>query len=211
MQKIIWIPTNIVLRFFGRMQVHGLEHIKDLKGPVIFACNHSSELDPFFVPAILPFFSRLSPIFYTSREKSFYKGSGWRQFFYGGLFFKAWGSYPVMAGLHDYEMALSTHIDIARHGGSLCIFPEGGITKDGSIGQAKGGVAYLSYTTGAVIVPVRIRDSYKITPAELFSRKRKFIVSFGRPMNASSDLGMLPTTDDFKAYANKVMDVVRGM
>ncbi|MDE2188208.1 MAG: hypothetical protein KGJ35_00560, partial [Patescibacteria group bacterium] len=71
LQKIIWIPTNIILRFFCHLQVRGLENLKGIGRNAIFASNHASELDPFFIPASLPFFSRFSPIFYASREKAF--------------------------------------------------------------------------------------------------------------------------------------------
>ena len=213
LQKIIWIPTNILLRSFGHLEVKGMENLEGIKTPVIFACNHTSETDPFFVPASLPFFSPFSPIFYTSRESKFYVNSGWRKYFYGGTFFKAWGSYPVHVGLHDYEKSLAHHIDIIRAGGSLCIFPEGRTTPDGNIQPAKGGVSYLAYITGAPIIPTRIGGVFRFSCKDFLLGRRHLSITYGKPMRFADHLNTsqpnaVPSMDDFKTYANTVMGEV---
>ena len=142
-QKLVWVPTRIILTIFGHIEIRGLENLKEIETNAIFACNHASELDPFLVPVSLSIISRFSPMFYTSREKSFYVNSGWRKIFYGGIFFKACGSYPVLAGLHDYAKSLENQIRIVNAGGNLCIYPEGRKTRDGNIQPAKGGVAAM--------------------------------------------------------------------
>ncbi|MDE1975532.1 MAG: 1-acyl-sn-glycerol-3-phosphate acyltransferase [Patescibacteria group bacterium] len=50
-------------------------------------------------------------------------------------------------GMYDYSKAMPHHEGIIRDGGSVCIFPEGRTTKDGNIGEGKGGVAYLAWAT----------------------------------------------------------------
>ena len=151
-------------------------------------------MDPFFVPASLPFFSFFSPIFYTSRENKFYSNSGWRKYFYGGLFFKVWGAYPVHIGLRDYEKSLEHHLNILRAGGSLCIFPEGRTTPDGAIQPAKGGVAYLAYATGATIVPTRIRGVFRFSAKDFFLRRRHLSITYGKPMKFPTQFSVSPNT-----------------
>jgi 1-acyl-sn-glycerol-3-phosphate acyltransferase len=182
LQNLIWVPTRLIFKFFLRWEVTGLDNVIKLLPGVIFASNHSSELDPFFVPAALPFLSRHSPVFYTSREKDFYRNSGWRQAFYGGLFFKLWGAYPVTVGLRDFEKSLADHLVILKNGGSLNIFPEGRKTRDGSIGPAKGGVAYLAAITGRPVVPVLISGVFRLTGKEFWFRRRRVVVRFGKPI-----------------------------
>ncbi|HEY4508626.1 MAG TPA: hypothetical protein VJJ55_03145, partial [Candidatus Paceibacterota bacterium] len=135
LQTALWPIVRPLFWFFLRLKVRGLENVlpyinctrsRDIcvgggkqraedcekqcgKRGVIFAANHSSELDPILVPASLPFLSPLMPFFYTSREQSFYKMSGWRQFFYGGFLFKLWGSHPLRSGTGNYEESLTTH------------------------------------------------------------------------------------------------------
>ena len=179
LQKLIWIPTRFILWFFGRMEVRGLENLNGIKTPVIFAPNHLSELDPLLVPASLPFWSRFSPLFYTTREKLFYNTVGWRRHFFGGLFIKLWGGYPVSVGLRDYEKAMPHHIRLAKAGVSFCFFPEGGLTLDGTIQPAKGGVAHLAEFANYSIVPVGISGAFKMSATDFFFRRRKLVVHFG--------------------------------
>ena len=96
LQKFIWIPTRLILTIFGHIKIRGLEHLKGIPSKVIFACNHASEIDPFIVPASLPFWSRFSPLFYATRERAFYDTNGWRKYLFGGMFINAWGGYPAI-------------------------------------------------------------------------------------------------------------------
>ena len=204
LQKAIWHATRAILLFFFRFEVRGLENLKSQmhqmsklqtsgarkeKG-VIFAANHSSELDPILVPAALPFFSTLLPIFYVSRPRAFYKTSGWRQFFYGGLLFKLWGAHSVCTavGGADYAQSLATHIQILKMGGSILIFPEGRKTRDGNIQhEAHGGVAYFAHATGIPVVPVRIFGDFNMSLADFFLRRRRISVVFGAPISLAEN------------------------
>ena len=192
LQTALWPIVRPLFWFFLRLNIRGIENLEKVafaygrgqmpRHGVIFAVNHSSELDPILVPASLPFLSPLSPFFYTSREQTFYKTSGWRQFFYGGFLFKLWGSHPVRSGAHNYEESLATHIRLLEAGKSVCIFPEGRKTRDGAVGtEAHGGVAYLAWRTGASIIPVRIKGVFTLTLREFLVRTRSVEVIFGTP------------------------------
>lgn len=211
LQNLIWIPTRLLLIVFGRVEIRGKANLRGLSGNAIFACNHSSEMDVFMVPGTLPMMSRFSPIFYTSREQSFYTRAKWRQRFYGGLFFNIWGAFPVQVGLHDYHMSLAAHEEMLQAGGSLCIFPEGRTTPDGNIQQGKGGVAYLAHATGRPIIPVRISGTFRLTPADLFLRRRILSVAYGTPIYVQARAGETLSPDDFKTIANSVMDAIRAL
>ncbi len=209
LQTAIWPITRPMFLFFLHLEIHGLERLENLprgKG-IIFATNHSSELDPILVPASLPFLSPLMPMFYTSREQSFYKNSGWRQFFYGGFFFKLWGSHRLASGKHDYATSLASHVQILNDGHSLCMFPDGGRLPEREIGAvAHGGVGYLAWSTKAVIVPVRISGAHLTTPSQFFLRKRKVKIVFGTPLSFE-DLSPAPnpTVQDFQTAARVIM------
>jgi len=185
LQTLIYLPLRFLLGFFGHLEVRGLENLNNLpqnKG-IIFAPNHSSEIDPFLTPVSLPFLSRFMPLFYATREKSFYGESGFRQIFYGGLLFKLAGGQCVRAGLKDYEKSLANQILLLETGHNLCFFPEGKITKDGKIGEARGGIAYLAEKTGSVVIPVGIFGVHTLSLFDLIKRKRKIIVIFGTPIH----------------------------
>lgn len=130
----------------------------------------------------MPYFSRFLPVFYASRESKFYDTSGWRRHFYGGLFFKAWGGYPIFGGLKDYEKSLPFHIAILNDGGNLCVFPEGGKSRDGRVQEAKGGMAYLSERTGVPVIPVAISGEVGMSLQEFFQGQRHVRVHFCAPV-----------------------------
>lgn len=211
LQKFIWIPTWVLLRFFGRLEIRGLENLAELKTNAIFACNHTSEMDVLLVPSSLPFFSRFSPIFYTSLEHKYYSHVGWRKVFYGGNFFKIWGAYAVKRGLENYGEALFRQINIINDGGNICFFPEGRITRDGNLQEAKGGVAYLAYSTGVPIVPVYLGGAYQISAVDLFLRRRKLSISYGKPMYVVGTPGEPMSLNEYKAQAALVMQKVGEM
>ncbi len=216
LQKAIWHATRAVLFFFCRFEVRGLENLPSsnklrpyliAKKGVIFAANHSSEMDAIVVPAALPFFSPLLPIFYVSRPREFYKTSGWRQFFYGGLFFKLWGSHSATAGFHDYEQSLAAHIKILEKGGSVLIFPEGRKTRDGNIQQeAHGGVAYLAHRMQCPVVPVRIFGDFNMSFGDFCLRRRRIVVIFGEPIFLTES-----AQKDYQADASVVLSAIVGL
>ena len=175
---------------------------------LIFAGNHTSEIDPLVVPGSLPFFSRFSPVCYLAVENKHFHGNrkfSWRRFFYGGLIFRALGSFPVVPNQGDYEKAMKKHIEIVRNGGVMFVFPEGGITPDGTIQNAHGGVAYLSYVTGRPIVPVKIDGLYGQKARDFCRRRVKAKLTFGEPIYIQS------STPDFKTLANEVMGKIKSM
>ncbi len=209
LQTLLWPFTKIFFGFFGHFKIKGLENLKNLRKDrgVVFAVNHTSELDPIIVPASLPFLSPLMPMFYTSREKSFYNNSGWRQIFYGGFFFKIWGAHPLNSGKKNYGISLKNHIKILKAGQSLCIFPEGRTTRDGELQEGRGGVAYLSDMLHCPIVPVYIGGVYRLSLKEILFRKRTFTVSFGKPVYREEILQdkQFRSVADYKAGAQIIM------
>lgn len=221
-QTLVYPCTWIAFRFFTHIRIKGLEHVRDMKDGALFAVSHSSELNPILVPATLPFLSRLMPMFYVSRETAFYLRDGKREFslkqvFYGGNFFKLWGAYPVTVGLGDYELALKHHIKILNDGRSVCIFPEGKITRDGFVGEGKPGVAYLLWRTGVPVIPVAIRGDYRITLRGFLSRKRTITVSYGAPIISTEVFGIAfkenrpPTLEELKAVTSLIMSRIRTL
>ena len=207
LQTFVWIPTWIVLGLCGRFRVYGKENLKGLSRGVIFAANHGSELDPILVPASLNPFSAVTPIFYVAREREFYEKDGFSKYIYGGLWFKLWGAYPAYTGKKDYSFSLQEHIKILNAGKSILIFPEGAKTKNGEVGNGKGGVAFLSYTTGVTIVPVAMNGHFKMSPADFFLRRHSLVLTYGKPIYPKElfPQGDTPTPDEYKAAAQVVM------
>jgi len=217
-QVTIWPATRFCLWFFGRLEVSGLENLDNLpKGRgVIFASNHSGEIDPFITPASLPFMSKFIPLFYTIREKSFYDECGIRQMFYGGFIFRFIGGQYVYSGLKDYEKSLVNHSHLLKRGRNLFFFPEGGISRTGGVGEAKGGVAYLAEKLNSPIIPIGISGIYGMSASDFFMRRRKIRVTFGAPI-LQDEIKLAVARSEahdscvYKKEARYVMEKIAGM
>lgn len=207
LQTLVWIPTWLVLGFFARLKVVGNNNVKNLPQGAIFAANHASELDPILLPASLNPFSSVMPIFYVAREREFYEKVGFSKYVYGGLWFKLWGAYPAYTGKKDYAFSLQEHIKILNAGKSILMFPEGEKSKNGEVGNGKGGIAFLAHVAQRPIVPVALYGHFKMRPIDLLLRRRRIIVRYGKPLYLKDlfpDLNHI-TISDYKKAAQLVM------
>ncbi len=207
LQTFVWIPTWIVLTLCGRFRKYGKENLKGISRGVIFAANHGSELDPILVPASLNPFSPVMPIFYVAREREFYEKDGFSKYIYGGFWFKLWGAYPAYTGKKDYAFSLQEHIKILNAGKSILMFPEGEKTKNGEVGNGKGGIALLAHVTGVPIVPVAMTGHFKMRPIDFILRRRKIAIRYGKPLYSKDLFPNVAhvTIDDYKRAAQFVM------
>lgn len=166
LHSLFWIPGHLCIRIFYGYRVVGKEHLaelKDIPHGVLFYANHRSQVDPFFITGITPFFSRLRPMFFVSLPAAEYTHLPLGRYLYGGILFFLFGAYPAYRGLGDYNKVLRHHLKLLRKGRSVCIFPEGGITKTGTIEKARNGVAFLAQETGATCVPLLLSGTRRVT------------------------------------------------
>ena len=74
------------------------------------------------------------------------------------------------------------YIDAERYitnGGSMIIFPEGGIARGGKIEKFKPGASLLSASTGATVIPVAIYGEYDM----VFGKRQKIMI--GKAIDSS--------------------------
>lgn len=227
--KIYWVlpfilhtlfrkPLHWLFKVFINIKVRGLDNLGNVKGPVIFASNHVSELDALMIGTSLPFFTPFNPIFYVARSSKYYdpKVFGWRSKIYGGLFFKCWGAYPAYSGQKRYEYSLKHFLNFLNDKNSVCIFPEGKLTKNGDKHKIHGGAAYLSYVIGAPIVPVQISGADSMSSKDFWSRRRHVAVTYGEPIYSKDLFGdttpmVNETQNDFQEKAREVVDIMHKL
>ncbi|MEJ8838728.1 MFS transporter [Ramlibacter sp. AN1133] len=123
---VAWIATHIVYRF----RVRGDEQIP-VSGPAVLACNHVS-----FVDAVLLMAASPRPIYFVMDHRIF-------RFPVLGWLFRLSKAIPIAPQKDDpavYEAAFERAAQVLREGDLLAIFPEGGITRDGTLQPFKGGI-----------------------------------------------------------------------
>ncbi len=211
LQAFIYLFTFCLFKIFAGFEVRGLANLTQLKTRnAIFALNHASEWDGILLRVALPFFSmRWSPMHYVAMTRDYYNDSGWRKILYGGLLFRLLAAYPKYPGHKNYEVSLQNHLSILRRGGNLCIFPEGIRTKDGTLGEAHGGVAFLTRETNIPVVPVAVEGLVRLTARSLLLGERKVIITLGTPLAPQAIVpSEHPTVSDYKAGAQMVLNHV---
>jgi 1-acyl-sn-glycerol-3-phosphate acyltransferase len=183
---VYWVVRAFFQPFFHlyfRLSRIGREHIPD--GPVIFAANHRSFLDPFIIGTM----SR-RPLYYVAKKQLFANRlQAW--------FLNSLGAFPVDRGNGD-QQTIETAKAILARGDSVLIFPEGTRVRPGPPGRAKRGVGRLVLEAGVPVVPLAligttdVRRGWRIRP-------RKIRIRAGQPLtfphveNASRELAAAVT------------------
>jgi glycerol-3-phosphate dehydrogenase (NAD(P)+) len=156
---VYWVARSFVqpvAHVYFRMRRLGREHVP-AEGPVIFAANHRSFLDPFVIGTVTR-----RPIYYVAKKELF------RNPVVGRLL-GALGAFPVDRGTGDTEMAETARAILAR-GGCVLMFPEGTRRRPGPLGRPRRGVGRMALESGAPVVPVAtigteaVRRGWRIRP-----------------------------------------------
>ena len=123
----------IVSRIVYRFRIEGDMHIPT-RGPALLVCNHVSYMDVVLLMAASP-----RPIRFIMDYRIFKSGGlSW--------FFRLAKTIPIASRQDDpaiYEAAFKSAGEVLDDGELLCIFPEGGLTRDGQLQPFKGGVMKL--------------------------------------------------------------------
>jgi 1-acyl-sn-glycerol-3-phosphate acyltransferase len=123
---VAWVASRCVYRF----KVTGDQHIP-VEGAAILTCNHVS-----FVDAVLLMAASPRPIRFVMDHRIFkIPVLGWM--------FKLAKAIPIAPRSEDpaaYGQAFNDVQAVLKEGDLLAIFPEGGITKDGTVQEFKGGI-----------------------------------------------------------------------
>lgn len=141
---VAWIATRFVYRF----KVRGDEHIPT-EGAAILVCNHVS-----FVDAVLLMAASPRPIVFVMDHRIF-------KFPVLGWLFKLAKAIPIAPQKDDpqaYAAAFARAKEVLDDGQLLGIFPEGAITRDGQIGEFKGGVMKLLEANPVPVVPLALQN-----------------------------------------------------
>jgi 1-acyl-sn-glycerol-3-phosphate acyltransferase len=139
---LAFVLTHGVYRF----KVRGEQHIPTA-GAAVLVCNHVS-----FVDAVLLMAASPRPIRFIMDYRIFATPVL-------GRLFKLVKAIPIAPQREDpvaYERAFAQARQVLAEGDLLCIFPEGAITRDGSLGEFKGGVMKLLQSHAVPVVPMAL-------------------------------------------------------
>jgi long-chain acyl-CoA synthetase len=208
------LPTWILPlgRIFARVRIEGLDHLRDLRGGVIFAANHQSHMDTPVILDALP--SRWRYRVSTAMAKEFFKAHFYPEqhtrkqwftnslnYYLAAMFFNA---FPLPQRETGTRQTLRYIGELISDGYSILIFPEGKRTDRGEINRFQPGIGMIASRLAVPVVPVRLEGLDRI-----LHQKAKWPtagparVAFGAPM--------LLKGHDYAALAGRVEGAVRSL
>ena len=184
---LYWIVKGALtppLRVLFRPWVEGLEHVP-ASGGAVFASNHVSFSDSFFLPLVVP--RRITFL----AKSDYFTGSGLK----GratAAFFSGVGQVPVdRTGGSASESALGTGLRILRGGQMLGIYPEGTRSPDGRLYRGKTGVARMALEAGVPVLPVAMIGTAEAQPpGQKIPNIHQIGIRIGAPLDFSRYTGM---------------------
>lgn len=173
---------RIFSRAMTRVSIEGaLDGELPRTGPLIIASNHASNFDvPVIGSWLIPKLGRR--IHWLGKKELFdWPIIGWVA--------ANGGVHPVERGAADVE-AFRLAQRILDEGHVLFVFPEGTRSPDGSLQEARDGVALLALRTGAPIVPLGISGSHRVWPKgqRLPHPGGRVTLRVGRPFKPADEL-----------------------
>lgn len=179
----VWLVFWAFFRTFYRIRVHGLEHVPK-SGPVLLTPNHVSWLDGFLIQFVTP--RLVCTLVYAGNMKP-----RWIQ-----RLARIWQAILISPGPKAIVKALQQAQDYLRSGEVVCIFPEGGITRNGQLQAFLPGMMKVLNETDAVVVPVYFDglwgSIFSFSEGRYFwkmpqLRRRRIDVYFGEPLSGVTD------------------------
>ena len=190
-----------IMRAGWRVHTSGIENVPD-SGPAILAPNHTSVLDSFFLPLVLP-----RRITYVGKAEYL---DDWKT----RRLFPAIGMIPIdRSGGDAAQAALDTAAGVLDRGELFGIYPEGTRSRDGVLHKGHTGLARLAARTGAPIIPVGLVGTREVQPpdAKFPMPFRPVWVKLGRPIEVSRREDGIDDHLLYRQVTDEVMYEIRGM
>jgi len=156
LQMLLAFP---LLRYYVKTDVHGLEKLRQLRGPALFISNHQSLLD---APVILRAFPssirrRLAP----AMGEAALRGHSKAALFWARMAFNV---YLISDDPSRAQEALRHAGHLADQGYSTLLFPEGERTLDGQLQPFRPGVGVMVERLRLPVVPLLIKGLFEVWP-----------------------------------------------
>ncbi len=199
-------PATLMMAY---PRVRGRENLRNVRGPLLFAANHITEIDIGFILAALPmrFRHRLA----VAMMGEMLQEMRWPPA--GTFFIKRWiakASYGLVVALFNVfplpqKTGFRESFDFAGksadRGYSILVFPEGMRTQDGKINPFRAGIGILAKNLNVPVVPIRIDGLFELKKArgKLF-RWGAVSVTIGHAIPFNAETGASKIALDLEMY-----------
>lgn len=175
-KTFVYRLCSLASRIYGtvwhRLRVEGLENLPR-EGGIVLACNHQSFSDIFILGGYVP-----RHVAFVARDTL----ADWRWL---AFVMRQCGAVLVKRGSSDRK-ALRGMVDHLEQGDSVAIFPEGTRTRDGQVGEFKGGALLAARMAKVPIVPLAISGAFEAWPrGRWIPYPTKIVLRFGPAIDSS--------------------------
>lgn len=153
---VVYVGKKITDRYIKKhanLHISGYEKIKDIKGPIVFICNHLSNSDGLLLNKILK--EDFDPYFVAGVKLS---GDP-----ITNIGIKMVKNIPIKPNTADKE-AMTKMVKVLRGGENLLIFPEGTRSRTGAMIEGKKGILLLAKVKNVTVVPMGMAGTEKLLP-----------------------------------------------
>ena len=190
-----------LFRASWKFDLRGLENIPSTGGAILCP-NHTSVLDSFFVPVLLP-----RRVTYVGKAEYM---DDWKT----RKLFPALGMIPIdREGGDAGERALATAQRVLEKGELFGIYPEGTRSRDGRLYRGHTGPARLALRAGVPIIPIGISGARDVMPPDAkFPRLRLPVqICFGKPITVDRYAGRAHDRLVLRQIIDEVMYEIREL
>jgi long-chain acyl-CoA synthetase len=192
-QHTISLP---LYRYHLPLTVKGLDNLRSIAPPVIFAANHTSHLDVPTIYTALPhlWHRLLAPAMMKDHFRAYFEPEG-RSFkdivVAASSYFLAcsiYNAYPLPKEMSGTRRALEYTAELVSRGYCPIVFPEGLRTPDGKLQPFRPGIGMMAVRLRVPVVPLRIRGLYEIySVRDSWPRRGPIEVAIGEPVTFSPE------------------------
>jgi len=172
--RIVRSAVHLLLRVFFGLEVRGRGHLPQ-QGRIVLVVNHQSFLD---IPIIAAAAARRHVSFLARDSLARWKPMAWLM--------RQCGAVLVRRGQAD-RRAVKEMIEHLEREDCLCVFPEGTRSRDGRLGEFKGGALIAARRTHAPVVPVAIEGVLDVLPrGRRLPRAARITVNIAPPLDGTT-------------------------
>jgi long-chain acyl-CoA synthetase len=207
---LLSLPATLLMAW---PRVKGRQNLRNLHGPMLFICNHITQVDVGFVLAALPLRLRhrlavamwgelLHAMRNPPESMSFIKRCIEKISY--GLVVALFNVFPLPQQT-GFRESFAFAGELADRGYSVLVFPEGMRTKDGQLSPFRAGVGLLAANLNLPVVPIRIDGLYELKKAEKkFSRPGTVVVTVGPVLRVDREADPMTIARELEAQMERL-------
>jgi long-chain acyl-CoA synthetase len=180
----------------SRLMITGINEVRTVTTPIIFASNHNQPDDVFDLLDSLPKTISNDTFHFADSRNNRYSAVR-----------KMLHQHNLIIGAKENDPIelLRMSIAVIRGNKHLIAFPEGTMSKPMILGQFKSGIGLLACETGATIVPVKIVSPHHLASRQISGDKKAIL--FGKPISCRELYSNKPSST---CATEEIMSVVRS-